>query len=242
MFKMSSLSTGHCHVGRNCIELLDLEIGDTTLCGSSSSSKAASRGCACRCVLVSLRESTVAFLAEDSDSTWTAMQQLARSNDKTPRTSSRSSEFVIILNRHLHFQSSGVKVSQECLDKFQELKLGKKIKYIIYSLNDKNTEIIVQNTSTSTSYDDFLAELPPTECRYAIYDFEYEKGDAGKRNKICFFSWSPDDARIKPKMVFASSKDALRKALVGISAEIQGTDFSEVSYDTVLDKVSRSTF
>ncbi|TKY88638.1 hypothetical protein EX895_002269 [Sporisorium graminicola] len=138
--------------------------------------------------------------------------------------------------------SSGVKVSQECLDKFQELKLGKKIKYIIYSLNDKNTEIIVQNTSTSTSYDDFLAELPPTECRYAIYDFEYEKADAGKRNKICFFSWSPDDAKIKPKMVFASSKDALRKALVGISTEIQGTDFSEVSYDVILDKVSRSTF
>jgi cofilin len=43
-------------------------------------------------------------------------------------------------------------------------------------------------------------------------------------------------------MVFASSKDALRKSLVGISAEIQGTDFSEVSYETVLEKVSRSTF
>lgn len=33
-------------------------------------------------------------------------------------------------------------------------------------------------------------------------------------------------------MVFASSKDALRKALVGVSAEIQGTDFSEVDYQT----------
>jgi cofilin len=33
-------------------------------------------------------------------------------------------------------------------------------------------------------------------------------------------------------MLFASSKDALRKALVGISAEIQGTDFSEVDYTT----------
>ena len=32
-------------------------------------------------------------------------------------------------------------------------------------------------------------------------------------------------------MLYASSKDALRKALVGIAAEIQGTDLSEVSYD-----------
>ena len=43
---------------------------------------------------------------------------------------------------------------------------------------------------------------------------------------------NPDDARIKQKMVYASSKDALRKSLVGISTEIQGTDLSEVAYDT----------
>ena len=43
-------------------------------------------------------------------------------------------------------------------------------------------------------------------------------------------------------MLYASSKDALRKALVGIATEIQGTDLSEVSYETVLEKVSRSTF
>lgn len=42
-------------------------------------------------------------------------------------------------------------------------------------------------------------------------------------------------------MVYASSKDALRKQLVGISAEIQGTDSSEIEYDTVLEKVSRSS-
>jgi len=40
-------------------------------------------------------------------------------------------------------------------------------------------------------------------------------------------------------MVYASSKDALRRALTGIAAEIQGTDFSEVAHDTVLEKVSK---
>lgn len=43
---------------------------------------------------------------------------------------------------------------------------------------------------------------------------------------------APDNAKIKQKMLFASSKDALRKALVGIAVEIQGTDASEVSYET----------
>ena len=38
-------------------------------------------------------------------------------------------------------------------------------------------------------------------------------------------------------MLYASSKDAIRKKLVGISNEIQGTDFSEVAFQTVLDRV-----
>lgn len=80
-------------------------------------------------------------------------------------------------------------MSQDCLEQFQALKLGKKTKYIIYTLSPDNTEIVVSKTSESQSYDDFIAELPPAECRYAIYDFEYEKGGEGKRNKICFFTW-----------------------------------------------------
>jgi hypothetical protein len=43
---------------------------------------------------------------------------------------------------------------------------------------------------------------------------------------------SPDGAKIKDKMVFASSRDALRRSLVGIAIEIQGTDDSEVAYET----------
>lgn len=39
------------------------------------------------------------------------------------------------------------------------------------------------------SYDDFVADLPPSTCRYAIYDFEYEREGEGKRNKICFYAW-----------------------------------------------------
>ena len=77
-----------------------------------------------------------------------------------------------------------------------------------------------------------MEHLQPGECCYAVYDVEYSKGEEGKRNKICFFTWSPDDSKIKQKMLYASSKDALRKSLVGISAEIQGTDMSEVAHET----------
>ncbi|RDX53549.1 recombinant Actophorin, partial [Lentinus brumalis] len=137
-------------------------------------------------------------------------------------------------------QSSGVGVNPDCLEAYQELKLGKKNKYIIFTLNKDNTEIVVEKKGgLSSSYDDFIADLPEQDCRWAVYDFDFEKEDGGKRSKITFFSWSPDDSKVKQKMLFASSKDALRRSLVGIAAEIQGTDFSEVAHESVLDKVSR---
>jgi hypothetical protein len=42
---------------------------------------------------------------------------------------------------------------------------------------------------------------------------------------------SPDESRIKDKMLYASSKDSLRRALVGIASEIQGTDIDEIAYE-----------
>lgn len=122
---------------------------------------------------------------------------------------------------------------------------------------------MVSKTSNAQSYDDFLGDLPENDCRYAVYDFEYDTSDSGKRSKIVFFTWSPDTAPIRvcwftilplryknannclffsflqSKMVYASSKEALRRALSGVSTEIQGTDFSEVAFESVLERVSR---
>lgn len=119
------------------------------------------------------------------------------------------------------------------------MKLGKKSKFILFELNPSKTEIVVKEKSSSTDYDDFLSKLSETEALYAVYDFEFELPDAGKRSKIVFFTWIPDTAPIKSKMIYASSKDALRRSFNGVAADIQGTDFDEVAYETVLDLVSK---
>jgi len=80
-------------------------------------------------------------------------------------------------------------VNDDCLALFQELKLKKKYKYIIFGLNEGKTEIIPLKNSTSVDYEEFLVDLPEKECRWAVYDFEFEKEDAGKRNKIIFYQW-----------------------------------------------------
>ncbi len=50
---------------------------------------------------------------------------------------------------------------------------------------------------------------------------------------------APDSAKLKRKMLVASSKDAFRKKLVGIGSEIQASDLSEIDQAVVLDKVQR---
>ncbi|KAF9575939.1 cofilin [Mortierella alpina] len=133
---------------------------------------------------------------------------------------------------------SGIAVDGECVEAFQTLKLNKSLKYIIYKLSDDNKSIVVHKKAATGDYDAFLADLPADECRYAVYDFDFSTPD-GDRNKIVFYAWSPDSSKVKPKMIYASSKDALRKQLNGVAVEIQGTDFDEVSHDTVLEKIGR---
>jgi hypothetical protein len=43
----------------------------------------------------------------------------------------------------------------------------------------------------------------------------------------------------QPKMVYASSKDALKRALNGIATEFQANDEEDIEYGSVLKKVSK---
>ena len=51
----------------------------------------------------------------------------------------------------------------------------------------------------------------------------------------CIVLRSPDAASVKPKMLYAGSKDALLKVLVGISVKVNATDMSEISEKIVQD-------
>ncbi|OGM46053.1 hypothetical protein ABOM_005696, partial [Aspergillus bombycis] len=128
-------------------------------------------------------------------------------------------------------QASGIGLSSEALGDFQELKLKKSYRYILYGLNSARTEIVVLKTSTAEDYDDFIADLPDSECRWAVYDFQFEVPTGGKRNKLVFISWAPETARIKEKMLYAAATDRLRTSLNGIAVDISATEQSEVSYE-----------
>lgn len=75
------------------------------------------------------------------------------------------------------------------MEAFQELKLRKKYKYILYKLDDYNRSIVLEKAVEEATYDEFVNDLTSRGPRYAVYDFDYEKPGEGQRNKIAFYSW-----------------------------------------------------
>ncbi|KAL1583703.1 hypothetical protein WHR41_07497 [Cladosporium halotolerans] len=145
---------------------------------------------------------------------------------------------------------SGVSVVPECITAFNDLKLGKSTKWIIYKISDDWKEIVVEESSSDNNYDAFRQKLLDAKSkdkkgnegiggRYAVYDVEYDAPNGeGKRNKICFISWVPDDATQYPRMMYSSSKDALKRALNGIAVDIQANDADDIEQDTIIKRAS----
>ena len=84
-----------------------------------------------------------------------------------------------------------------------------------------------------------MQSLPENEPRHAVYDFHYEGSDGEARNRLVFVNWSPDAARPKAKMLFATKKEALVREIPGISADIKVGDHSDITYEQVLGKVTK---
>ncbi|RRT70159.1 hypothetical protein B296_00003056, partial [Ensete ventricosum] len=155
--------------------------------------------------------------------------------------------------------SSGMGVAEDCRDTFLELQRKKTHRYVIFKIDEKRKQVIVEKTGDATeSYDDFMASLPENDCRYAVYDFDFHfylvlhllllfstpvhllalqfKGI------IVFFSHvisairSPSVSRIRAKMLYATSKDRFRREMDGVHYEIQATDPSELDLEILRDR------
>ncbi|KAB2575876.1 Actin-binding cofilin/tropomyosin type [Lasiodiplodia theobromae] len=159
--------------------------------------------------------------------------------------------------------SSGVSVSPDCVSIFNDLKLGKELKWIVYQIADNGKEIVVEHSEKKTEeseeeqwnrFREFLLNSKTKNkagkegrgARYAVYDVMYDAAAGsygeGLRNKITFLSWIPDDLAPWPKMVYSSSKDAIKRALTGVALDIQANDDADIEFATVIEKVSKGRF
>ncbi|KAK6152451.1 hypothetical protein DH2020_015086 [Rehmannia glutinosa] len=132
--------------------------------------------------------------------------------------------------------ASGMAVHDDCKLRFLELKAKRTHRFIIYKIEEKQKQVIVEKVGEPTqNYDDFTASLPADECRYAVYDFDFVTcGELPeKQDFLHCLVLSPDTARIRSKMIYASSKDRFKRELDGIQVELQATDPTEMDLDVI---------
>lgn len=130
--------------------------------------------------------------------------------------------------------STGVNCSDEVISKFNDIKLNRvKAKFVVYKV--EGPAIVHDTISESDNWDDFVACMPENDCRYALYDMDFQTADGRDANKLVMISWAPETAKVKSKMVYAGSKSALSGALVGVATKITATDMSELTKEAILE-------
>ena len=123
---------------------------------------------------------------------------------------------------------TGIKLSDSCLVEYEKMKQNK-AKFILLKLNDKQSEIVPDEAvgdknmynsenedSSSQFFDEFCKLLPENGCRYAIFCASYvQNGSYGKskKSKYMFVSWVPGGAKIRERMIHASSSSAVKTTL-----------------------------
>jgi len=140
--------------------------------------------------------------------------------------------------------SSGVTVSTEAKTTYEEVKKDKKYRFIIYHIKDEKVIDVESTGDRTASYAEFLDKLQnfKSDCRYCVFDFPANiqvegASESGKMSvdRLVLMTWCPESAKIKQKMLYSSSYDALKKALVGVYKYVQACDFEEASQEAIED-------
>ena len=107
-------------------------------------------------------------------------------------------------------------------------------KWATFSIEDKKKIVLLESGEKTDTWDDFVKKLPEDQPRYALVDIDYTTDDGRPQSKLTFVMWSPDDkCGVKDKMLYASSKDAIKKKFSGITKEIQANDCDDLTADNV---------
>ncbi|KAK9804944.1 hypothetical protein WJX73_001605 [Symbiochloris irregularis] len=137
---------------------------------------------------------------------------------------------------------SGIIVEDDAINMYYFLKAKSTYRWAMWRIDDSGKKVILCNVGdANSSYQELLDALPETDCRFAVYDYQFTNSDNCVFNKLVFISWAPDTARIKLKMMYASTKDFFKGYLDGLSVELQASELDDITEDTVGETVRAVT-
>jgi len=149
---------------------------------------------------------------------------------------------------------SGVSVNQDCFDEFDLMKKGRAYYAIVYKLSTdlKSIEIDTKFENPTCEdgdtiaaeykkFSDYLLTIEEKkECRYGVYDIRFTTSEGIRRQKIVFITFCPENARVKLKMVYSSSKDTLKSPLQNV-IDVQANDASDLTLEHIVSKCQSNT-
>ena len=109
-------------------------------------------------------------------------------------------------------------IPSECETLLNEIKIRKKHRYVLLKIEDWQLKVAKVAPRTAT-FDDFLKDLPFSDCCYAVYDHERLKSDQyGSRvaAKAFFITWQPVPAPTQTKMLYSTERRTLGVVFKGV--------------------------
>jgi cofilin len=122
----------------------------------------------------------------------------------------------------------GVAVDPKCVELYDQMKMKHTVRYVVYKVEGQERIVVEHEGDKSKTFTQMVALLPPGECRFAVVDFPFTSADGRPQEKLCFILWNPDNAPVKQKMLYASSKQNLRAMLKGVAKDVQATELSDL--------------
>ncbi|KAH6788872.1 actin depolymerizing factor 11, partial [Perilla frutescens var. frutescens] len=105
-------------------------------------------------------------------------------------------------------------------------------RYIVFKFDDGLQQVVVEKVGgQAESHLECSNNMSSDDCRNAVFNYDFTTDENCCKSKIFFVACSPETAKVRTKMLYASSKYQFKRELDGIQVELQATDASEMSMD-----------
>ena len=128
-----------------------------------------------------------------------------------------------------------------CTKILNEIKIGKKVRFVLFSFtkDEKGIEVIKEGDD-SLGIEDFKNSLPIDDVCYGLFHFNFKYDDGTNRGRTILLSWIPKKSKPKRKMLLAASKQSFRSLISSVIVDISASTIDEISEENFLEESLRS--
>ncbi|KAI5190744.1 cofilin [Nematocida sp. AWRm77] len=117
---------------------------------------------------------------------------------------------------------------------------GRSTKYEIKATTEhpnKNDKFVIRSEEEMVkNFEEFKKQVSPTECAYALFDFEIVLSDGSPRSTLFLITVAPDNCPIKDKFLYAAHTQEMAERIGVAVVRIQINKVDELTYEFLKHK------